>query len=246
MNLLVDIGNSRLKWATFGDGEIGDMAALDYRQSGFIRQLAGAWQALPAPDSLAIAAVSAKSVSASVTNLAETLWPGVKIVLPQASAQAFGVSNAYQQPEKLGIDRWLALIGAYHAYSGKLCVVDCGTAITIDVLQADGRHLGGLIAPGLNLMQKALVAETADLTFSAQNQQLVLANETHAAIANGVLMAAAGLIENAVRELAPRSRLILTGGDAELLAEFLSLAPALDRALVLKGLAVFCMEVAVS
>lgn len=213
--------------------------AMDYRQPDFSDRLRQCWLGIAPPKKIAIAAVSAKAISSAVLELGETLWPGIETVIPQSSSQAFGVSNAYDHPEKLGVDRWLAMIGAHRHYAGALCVADCGTAITFDVLHADGRHQGGLIAPGLALMKKALVSNAADLSFTAQSHQMQLATETNAAIANGVFLAAVGLIEQAMQAFSPEYQLILTGGDAEIVAEALSISSAIDKELVLKGLAVF-------
>lgn len=239
MNLLIDIGNSRLKWAVEHDGLIGGVMAMDYRQPDFSDRLRQCWLGIAPPKKIAIAAVSARAVSSAVLELSETLWPGIETLIPQSSSQAFGVSSAYDHPEKLGVDRWLAMIGAHRHYAGALCVADCGTAITFDALQADGRHLGGLIAPGLTLMKKTLASNTADLSFTAEFHQMQLANETNTAIANGVLLAAVGLIERAMQTFSREYQLILTGGDAEIVAAALSIASTIDKELVLKGLAVF-------
>jgi len=240
MNLLVDIGNSRLKWALENDGHIGDVLAMDYRQSDFRDRLCLGWQSLAPPNAVAIASVSARQVLKTVIELTQTLWPDVAVLVPQSSNQAFGVSSAYDHPEKLGVDRWLAMIGAYRHYPGNLCVVDCGTAITIDVLQADGKHLGGVIVPGLSLMKKALISDTADLRFVALAHHIELATETSVAIANGALMAAAGLIEYAAQRFSSGYQLIVTGGDAEIVVASLSIPAVADDKLVLKGLMVFC------
>lgn len=240
MNLLIDIGNSRLKWVLESDGLLGEIVVMDYRQPDFCDRLRQCWQDIVSPKKLAIASVSARSVSNAVLELSKNLWPSLETLVPHSSSRAFGISSAYAHPEKLGVDRWLAMIGAHRHYHGALCVVDCGTAITLDALQADGKHLGGLIAPGLTMMKKALVSDTADLTFTAQPYQIQLATETGTAIANGVLRAAVGMIEHAMQSFSSEHRLILTGGDAEIVAAWLSIPVIIDKELVFKGLAVFC------
>jgi type III pantothenate kinase len=240
MNLLVDIGNSRLKWGMEQAGLIDRGEAIDYHQVDLRGELQHVWQALKVPRKLAIASVAASQILAEVSELAYSLWPTIELVVPQATATAFGVSNAYRQPEKLGIDRWLALLAAHHYYSGHCCVVDCGTAITVDVIDADGRHLGGLISPGLRSMKKALAADTAGLNFNSHPQNTGLADNTFAAIDSGTLLAAAGLIEAVLRRLETPSRLILSGGDAEAVAGQLQQAVIIDTELVLKGLRLYC------
>ena len=240
MNLLVDIGNSRLKWAIEHDGHIGEIVSVDYRCPEFLDDLRLRWRDMVQPKKMAIASVSAKPVLSGIIDLSRTLWPGLEALIPQASDYAFGVTNAYEHPEKLGVDRWLAMIGAHRHYAGAVCVADCGTAITLDVLQADGRHLGGLIGPGLIMMKQSLASNTAGLPFNTEPYPMQLAAETNVAIANGVLLAAAGLIENAMRRFAANHQLILTGGDAEIVAESLAMSLIVDKELVVKGLAAVC------
>lgn len=240
MRLLLDIGNSRLKWATeTADGGYATVA-LDYRRPRFLDDLRRSWLTIDPPQTVAIASVSNRRLFESLISLSRSLWPQCRLLLPKASAAAFGVRNAYRQAEKLGVDRWLAIIAAHHHYGGDLCIVDCGTAVTVDVLQADGRHLGGLICPGLNAMKQALVANTAELDFTAQVYRGGLGTATDVAIANGVGAAVTGLIEQTLRNQAVGYRLLLTGGDAASIAELLSVPYLLDAELVLKGMSIFC------
>lgn len=240
MNVLLDIGNTRLKWATDNQGDIQDSHACDYRQPGYLAGLEQVWREIDAPRNLAIASVSEKRVLNSLAQLGQTLWPHSRLLIPQASAAAFGVINAYQQPERLGIDRWLAMIAAHNLYPGNVCVVDCGTAVTLDAVRADGQHLGGLICPGLNVMKQALVSNTADLMFTRRSYDTELGSATEAAIANGVCAAVIGLIEHTLSKLDADYRLVLTGGDAAYLVDLLRVSVSYDRDLVLKGLSIFC------
>lgn len=169
--------------------------------------------------------------------MSQQIWPAASIFVARSTAAALGVSNAYEQPERLGVDRWLSLLAAHRYYPGKRCIVDCGTAITVDILD-QGRHLGGLIAPGLATMRKSLHSETAALDAVDCSSDLHFARHTAAAITGGTLMAAIGLIRSAMQRLAGDYRLLLTGGDAELLAAKLELPLIVDRDLVLKGLSV--------
>lgn len=240
MNLLIDLGNSRLKWAIEIDAQIGPVTQMDYRQADFMHHINLLWQLVESPNTVAIASVSELGVFSGLLTICQSLWPQAKTLVPKSTQCAYGVKNAYIQAEKLGVDRWLAMIAAHVHYPGDKCVVDCGTAITIDALQASGKHLGGLICPGLNLMKQALASNTADLTFNAEPYQTNLAIATKPAIANGVLLAATGLVEAAIRQLDDSYQLIFTGGDAMTVAEAVSGSVLLDQNLVLKGLSVFC------
>ena len=242
MNLLIDIGNSRLKWATQVDGNIAFGDSVDYRATTFIKQLHKAWQFSESPSHIVLASVASETIALEVLTFCRDLWPNSTPRIPRATAYAYGVSNAYARPESLGIDRWLGILGAFKEYADDVCIVDCGTAITLDVVSKTGQHLGGLIAPGLSMMTKALVAETALLKEVQPTARTMLATETRQAIASGIVMAVVGLIEGSLSRWAPNARLILTGGDAEFVSEALSLTNILDPLLVFRGLALFCGE----
>jgi type III pantothenate kinase len=235
MNLLIDMGNTRLKWAVAESS--GPLNAAQSRPNqhlipATLRQL---WQTLPPPQRIGIACVSTGPLLAVVESVARELWPAAKIHQAKSQAAALGVTNAYKQPEKLGVDRWLALIAAHHLHPAPVCIVDCGTAITVDLLAADGKHLGGYICPGLTLMRQALAHGTDALPLIAGDYPLQPARDTEAAIHGGTLLAALGLI----RQVLVNSdyKLLLTGGDANLIAQQLNRAAVIDNALVLRGLA---------
>lgn len=245
MKLLLDIGNSRLKWAQCQTDLIADVAALDYQQAEFLPLLHNAWQALPTPQVLVISVVGAQTILDCVLQLAAEYWPQAKIIQPSSTGVACGVTNAYLQPEKLGVDRWLVMLAAHQYYAGAVCVVDCGTAITLDMLTTNGQHLGGLIAPGLSIMRQALVSNTASLNLSTAKPLSQLANNTQTAIANGVLLAAVGLIETTIARQKSAFQLIITGGDATLISQHLTVAHKLDADLLFRGLAIISEETVV-
>lgn len=242
MILLVDIGNSYFKWAVAEQGGIAETRYLNYRETHFITALTQAWGELAAPEAIGLAAVAAPDVVEDVFRFGRSLWPEAKWVRPASARQGLGLTSAYRKPEKLGVDRWLAMIGALHAYPGANCVVDCGTAITVDFVAADGRHQGGLICPGLRLMTQALAANTHALPVAAGAGATALGTDTDAAIQAGVQWAAAGLVEAALRRQKQNYRLVLTGGDATLVAQQLTVDKVLDVQLVFKGLLRCCVE----
>jgi type III pantothenate kinase len=236
MSLLVDMGNTRLKWAVLANGQLLVGKTLLNEQ---INQqvLFNLWQHITPPKQLVIACVTASHTLELVMAVAVSLWSDIKIRRVRSQTQTFGVTNAYTPPEKLGVDRWLALVAARHAYTIPACVVDCGTAITVDLLDERGQHLGGLISAGLMLMRKALAGGTDALPFSDTRYPLDVANFTEAAIYSGTLWAAVGLIEQVLEKQTPMT-VILTGGDAVLIAPHLSVTPIVDPDLVLHGLAI--------
>ena len=236
MNLLVDIGNTRLKWATghspdnLNPGQIIPNAELS---TDSLKRL---WRIIGAPKQVVVSQVGSSDFLEQVKSTARELWPDIEIITVKSAAFAHGLTNGYQDPESLGIDRWLGILAAYHKYKQALCVVGCGTAITLDIVDNSGQHLGGLISPGLHLMKQVLAIGTAKLAFSSAHYHLGLANHTEAAIYNGTLAAACGLIDHTLKNYPVQMPLILTGGDAEVIAKVISRQVIIEPNLVLRGL----------
>jgi type III pantothenate kinase len=237
MNLLVDIGNTRLKWGMATEHALISGQPMIHHQLSH-EYLLSAWKSLQTPQCMAISCVSGRSLLLQVCSVAEHLWPGIAIVDARSQAYACGVYNAYQQPDKLGVDRWLSLLAAHRHYHQAVCIVDCGTAITLDFMDAQGRHQGGMICPGLTLMKKSLQQGTENLDLSDMHYATGLANCTEAGIYSGTLSAAVGLIEYVFAKHPECTQLILTGGDAELIAQQLAVKAQIDPDLVLRGLAI--------
>jgi len=151
------------------------------------------------------------------------------------------VRNRYRQPEQLGVDRWVALIGARGLTSSAACVVDCGTAVTVDALSAEGEFLGGAVFPGLRLLRDSLVRGTAGIPANEGDATDCLARSTADGVAAGTLFGLAGAVERLIdeyrRTLGATMRVFLTGGDAPALAARLRAAHTPVPDLVLKGLA---------
>jgi type III pantothenate kinase len=235
MNLLIDMGNTRLKWGGAKGGQI--IAGQSLANARLNRQeLIELWQGISRPRRIAVSCVSANPLFELVQSVAFELWPDADMIRVKSQMQAFGVINAYQQPEKLGVDRWLSLIAVWQQYQSPACIVDCGTAMTVDLIDAEGRHQGGLISPGLTLMKKSLAQGTEALPWNEAGYEFELANSTEAAIYSGTLMAAVGLIEHVLAKQPAHLRLVLTGGDAELIGAQLGTPFIIDPDLVLRGL----------
>jgi type III pantothenate kinase len=236
MNLLIDMGNTRLKWAVAGNGHFNVGQPLLNGQINR-QELIVHWKKIARPHLIAISCVGKIQLLALVQSVALELWFDINIIVAKSEALAFGVTNAYPQPGLLGVDRWLSLISAWQTYQRPACIVDCGTAITVDMIDAEGRHQGGLISPGLMLMQKSLAYGTEALSVCKTNEPITaLSNHTQGAIYNGTLMAAIGLIEHVMASYPNPTQLILTGGDAGLIAGQLGIPYIVDADLVLRGL----------
>lgn len=213
MIICIDSGNTRIKWGAH-DGKCwvaqGAVAHADVEQ---LAQLADDW---PQPARVMLANVAGPAAAEGIADQLrswQSVWHEVRSTL-----QAGGVVNGYKQPERLGVDRWCALIGAW-ALTGTSCVVVmAGTATTIDTLDVDGRFLGGLILPGLDLMRHALARDTAGLPF-ANGHHVAFPTCTDDAIVSGIVEAQLGAIERAFQRLAePTACCLLSGGNAHKLA----------------------------
>lgn len=270
MILLVDIGNTRLKWALLPPhGGVGNPAARlrpggigDHTPEHIHTAFEMAWSDLHGITRVWAVCVAGVAVAAQLEDWVRKRW-GVPCHFLHASATAAGVCNAYREPGQLGDDRWAALIGARASEPGRVCVIDCGTALTLDVLDAQGQHQGGLIVPGLALMRHALAMRTADLdgaiaqTGSAADRDptragLRLGVDTPGCVANGTVQALTGLITQVLIALAPAGigvSVLCTGGDAPAIMAGLARdgLPPLRHvpALVLQGLAQVAEEAVV-
>lgn len=238
MKLLIDAGNTRLKWAFDADmrmqaiahgGDIAAALAHGFGAENISRKPSGIW----------VSNVLGASGETALGNFAQQRF-GIAPQFIRPQAQAYGITNRYTEPARLGADRWAALVGARHHYAGACCVVNCGTAVTVDALDANGVFLGGAILPGLALARAALLQGTAMLgSTGVSSTDSVFPLNTAEAIASGALYAAVGGIEALFARMSPRlagARCILAGGDAEAIAAALSIPATVDTALVLKGL----------
>ena len=244
--LLVDAGNSRLKWALCDDGQLQPSASLSYDWSDFSAQLAVQWQGLPArlddTDKLVLANVNGDRVAQGIASWVKE-HASLTIENVEAQAAAFGVRCAYADPGQMGADRWAALVAARHHMTGASCIIDCGTALTIDVLGADGRHAGGVIVPGLAMMRDSLRAKSARIQLGESTvTSLFEVKTTQDAVGLGALTAAAGAVEEVLAQAeqawAERPTCIVTGGDAAFLLSVLRTPCRHEPDWVLKGLAV--------
>lgn len=250
MILLLDIGNTCMKWAFLRDERL-ELAGTALRVDKDFKDLAKtSWADCEAPERVLVGNVAGAAMKKSATLWIKRHWKLTPEFI-QAEAQACGVRNAYHEPKKLGVDRWAALIGARHLAPGPACVIDCGTAITIDALAEDGRHLGGLIIPGLALMARSLIDRAPDIHEPSPNtpgEVALFARDTDNAVTGGALYAAVSLLDRAVAdvaaELGPRLTVIITGGDGERIAKLLRCQALVEPQLVLKGLARMANSVA--
>ncbi|MEP4486840.1 type III pantothenate kinase [Marinobacter alexandrii] len=157
------------------------------------------------------------------------------------SAERFGdLVNSYQEPSRMGVDRWLAMVAARSITTQRCCVIDAGSALTIDWVSQTGQHDGGYIIPGPALMERALLLDTDNVRFEeAPDYRLNPGVSTAEAVRHGIALAQAGAVELALRIAhfhADRDRVFFTGGAGRLLAELTGHESSYSQDLVFEGL----------
>ncbi len=229
--LLVDAGNSRLKWVVCEGGQWRDQGNNDYADlSGFMQRLA------PGIDCV-IASVARATHERQLAALLKA--SGIVPRWLSAEAGFADVKNTYTDPRQLGVDRWMGLIAARQRTRSPVLVVSVGTAMTVDALAADGVFLGGLIVPGVSLMQQALRQGTARVTVSAGACRTFPRN-TADAVQSGIVAALCGAVQQQYAHLADVAgappHCLLTGGDAKKVLPHLKISAEHVPALVLEGI----------
>jgi len=243
--LLLDIGNSRLKWGILDEGDI--------HRTGHISQariLEHGLSALTTKLPRRVDAVRACNVAGSsfATRLSGVigLHCSAEVHFARSEKHGWGVTNSYRQVRRLGVDRWVAMVGAWAECQSACLIVDAGTAVTLDAIDEEGVHLGGQIIPGVETMLDSLSSATSDVPrIQAPSRQVsgeiqMFGTSTAAAVREGVQNAVAGAVERATRTLrsnACEPTIILTGGGAPRILGALEQAPLHRPNLVLRGLA---------
>lgn len=248
MKLLVDIGNSAVKWCMQRNKDIEDVHTLSC-VSGISReyqQLKSNWQALDKPEAVYISNVAGQSVREKVNEVCLDLWHLLPDYL-QVTSESCGVKNGYKNIQQLGTDRWAAIIAVWQLYKKPACIIDCGTAMTIDGISPDGEYLGGLIVPGLELMQKALSLNTDALVpVSNINPRDEFANNTEEGQYSGCVLACVALVERMLDKMKKSygSQVVgvISGGAANVINSMIADKLVYHEHLVLTGLSLHAGE----
>lgn len=242
--LAIDVGNTRLKWAQYASPQPG--AALLAHGAVFLETIDNLadtdWKGLAPPASMLGCVVAGEGVKRRVEEQLE-IWD-LEPRWVVSGREACGVSNGYDHPNRLGVDRWVAMIGAWHrvlAQGGPrpVLVVMVGTAVTVDAVDASGQFLGGLILPGFGLMLRALEMGTAGLK-APTGEAVDFPTNTSDALMSGGADALAGAVERMHRKLRNRSgaepALVMSGGAAVKLAPITDLPFETVDTLIFDGL----------
>lgn len=240
--LLIDRGNTRLKWQLWDQG-------LPLKTGVALQEepLVHVFKDLNSDD---VSNIYVSSVVGHVFEQELKDWAaqsGFSVPVFVCSVESIcGVTNGYDKPRQLGVDRWLAMIAAFKQYSGLLCVVDSGTALTIDFISSEGQHLGGFIVPGQKLMEQSLLANTHKISVTESLESSVFGTNTTQAVSLGTWGVLGAFINHKVSEVnvafAEPVKVILTGGAVEPLVSLLQVDHCYQKDLVLKGLALVVGE----
>ncbi|MBN2885380.1 MAG: type III pantothenate kinase [Chromatiaceae bacterium] len=238
MMLLLDIGNTNLRWTLAEEGALGEVRVL--RHGGAMPlDLLAEWESLEAPDRVVASNVAGEAMAMALARVTRACW-GLTPTFVATQAEWRGLRVAYAEPARFGVDRWLALIAAHAESRRATLILDAGSAATFDLLLGDGRHLGGLILPGVEMMRASLLRGTQIPRIEYEPTDVVWARDTATAVAAGSLSAIASLASRLYDRLAVEvgepPRFILTGGDAERLHPYLDRPSECIPDLVLKGL----------
>lgn len=222
--LLVDIGNTRVKYAYSTGGGLtpqfyaASLAELDLSEVMEVR----------------IGSVARK---AEVEQWISTLPRRIVIKRVKVSPDAYGVRCIYPDCSRLGVDRWLAMIAARKENAGDLVVIDLGSAITVDYLDKNGQHDGGYIVPGLAMMRKSLGQTTEQVGLSAgKGKKITPGSDTNSCVDHGVMRLAVNFVQSVVDENAGKAQVFITGGDSKQICAKIFGDYKIVESLVLRGL----------
>jgi len=239
MILLIDIGNSRLKWALSDGRSISAVTAIDHAgdPTAAIRiltatQVASVW----------VAHVMGSEHERQILDAVQARF-GLQAQFARTRAEYLGLKCAYAEPSRLGIDRWLMLLAAWSEVRGACCVVSAGTALTFDAVSAEGQHQGGFIAPGLTPMLKTTLGSTRFATDDIGSAYTDgLGQDTEACVRQGAFLAGLGAIREGQRAAGSPAKKFICGGDAAAFLSHLDVDWQRRDELVLQGLLALALQ----
>lgn len=234
MILQLDIGNSAVKWRLRHGGS--NLEQGSFEPGAVLPELQ------QPPEAVWVASVAEPQQEQVLAQQLRKHW-AVEPWFARSVASACGVTNSYAEPARMGVDRWLAMIAGYQLVAGPVCVVDAGSALTIDFVDALGNHRGGYILPGMAMMERALLGETARVRFGDAPRDLIEpGRSTEAAVFNGLQLAQVGAVTAALQRYGEGAGLVFSGGNGEVLQQLLAMGGSYRPELVLDGLELLAAE----
>jgi type III pantothenate kinase len=215
--LTVDIGNSGIKWGIWQEDQLVLAENGVYEKSHMKEALDEIFAGAPNQDTVWVSCVASDKIEQALSEWMKNKW-SIQPFFLRTRAELGGVQNMYPDPSEHGVDRWAALLGAKKLYDDPVCIIDVGTAVTVDLMDAGGIHRGGRIMPGLDMMRDSLLQNAEGIT-ETDGECPGFAITTADAVTSGTLhMLQAGLVEvcvSARERLGENIKIIITGGMAE-------------------------------
>ena len=245
MRIVVDIGNNRVKWARATGGRLSSTGSAVH-----VADPESAMQCLSESFRQSVTRVVATNVAGSkikslFEDTVERHW-GLQPEMIDTASMQLGVTCGYDEPRRLGADRWVAMLAAWNLCNGAICVIDAGTAVTLDLVDSRGQHLGGLILAGPRVAASALSLQTSEIGATRASDDMpeglaILGHSTDEAVAYGAMLSVAAAVDRALQiicaQLGDTVQVLLTGGDAPALTPWLQSTVQYRQHLVLEGLA---------
>lgn len=234
MTLLIDVGNSRTKWCLHDSQGFTVMHSVPHQEA---EQRYQQWIALEPPSQIYLSASAPDRIDA-IQQQCDRLWGAI----PQLAKSAVSwrqLKSGYYDPSRLGIDRWLGMVAGWQRTQGAFCLIDCGTATTLDLVDHQGQHQGGLILPGLEKTMAQLLDQAPHLrTIQPVDAPDLLGRSTEEALRSaeeGVVPLLLKMVKTLQASYGPM-KVWVTGGDGALLCEQLDSEGVWKPALILEGL----------
>ncbi|MGB1800574.1 MAG: type III pantothenate kinase [Gammaproteobacteria bacterium] len=242
MELLLDIGNSSVNWAIQESTKFVSSGAFAYSGKTIQQDMEQNLSIREKPAAVMVANVAGNPVLNSLNDWVKRQWQQ-ECWQASVSAEYKDLKNSYQDTSQMGVDRWLAMIASWEANQSALCLVSCGTALTVDLIDHDGNHKGGYIIPGIELMQQALINNTEQINTDIKKQPSIeSAKDTQTAINNGAFAATVFMIDSVTERFYATSnnevKCIISGGMANLINPLLKHSFYYEPNLVLMGLSI--------
>jgi len=244
MILLIDAGNTRIKWALYENNKITFGGAKDHRCLDLSELYTAMWSQLEKPEKILCSNVAGKKMASSLREWFHMRWD-LSVEFIRSGAVNNNLTNAYKAPATLGVDRWLNLLAVGKASQKAFCVIDCGSFVTIDVVASSGQHQGGYITTGMDMMYAALANFTDKRLYVNENESasdLKLGQSTRDCIVNGasrMLVSFMNTVMQDANDTFGEMDFVITGGNADIFLPFLNHPCHHRPALIFEGLALY-------
>ncbi len=235
--LCIDVGNSRIKWCVWQGENILCNAVAEYELQ-HLNNLLEQWFCNIDQQDVFISSVASSQVNEAIALWFSSVWHR-QVSFVESKRRQLGVTSGYKDVQQMGVDRWVAMLAAYQRFQSAVCVIDCGTAVTLDVVDNEGKHLGGLIMPGLNMMRQSLYWGANGIQFHHGKESL-FADNTADAVSGGsfhlLVSGLNGLYQQYKKQIETSIACVVTGGDGEKVAKYMECDCQYEAYLILYGL----------